>query len=364
MPKWVYSEVDKISFEFIWRGKDRIKRTTLFQDYKDGGLKVLNFELFVKAQRVMWIKRLLYGEKDMGWKVCFDYMFRSVGGRLIFSCNFDAHKIALKAPPFYMHCLSAWQDLDRCKNCGENNKDPIFFNNKIVCINGQMVFHESLYLKDIYKLSHIVDDKGRVRPLSYFKSLGISLIDIVKIYELYKVMPRCWKNVNSDGQQHDDDSDISLQLFGKREIFTDVCSRKVYRYFVEALQKEYKLKIKYLSDNLDLNKKEIGEIFFRPRFSTLIPKLREFQFKLLHGALYTKEKLFQFALAADTLCSFCHQDTETYLHIFFNCIKVKLLWQEVIQTFDLREVKKMNWKDFLFGAAGNSSRIRCINSIF
>ena len=32
-------EVDKIIFEFIWKGKDKFKRSILVSDIEDGGLK-------------------------------------------------------------------------------------------------------------------------------------------------------------------------------------------------------------------------------------------------------------------------------------------------------------------------------------
>ena len=59
VPKWVVAEINKICFEFIWNGKDRIKRAICYQDYGDGGLRMIDFELFVKTQRIMWLKRLL-----------------------------------------------------------------------------------------------------------------------------------------------------------------------------------------------------------------------------------------------------------------------------------------------------------------
>ena len=32
-------EVNKIIFEFIWKGKDKVKRSVLVSDIEDGGLK-------------------------------------------------------------------------------------------------------------------------------------------------------------------------------------------------------------------------------------------------------------------------------------------------------------------------------------
>ena len=69
VPKWVISEIQKICFEFIWKGKYRIKRLILYQGYNEGGLRMTNFDSFVKTQRVMWVKRLLYREKSLRWKL-------------------------------------------------------------------------------------------------------------------------------------------------------------------------------------------------------------------------------------------------------------------------------------------------------
>ena len=55
----------------------------------------------------------------------------------------------------------------------------------------------------------------------------------------------------------------------------------------------------------------------RPRITILIRKQREFQFRLLHGAIYTNEYLHRFGFVGDNLCSFCKQETETYKHLFY-----------------------------------------------
>ena len=85
LPQWVFSEVEQITIDFLWRGKDRIKRKIMYQDYEYGGLKMTNFRLFVKTQRIMWLKRLLHGQRNAGWKLYFDYCFRLVGGRFVLS---------------------------------------------------------------------------------------------------------------------------------------------------------------------------------------------------------------------------------------------------------------------------------------
>ena len=109
VPQWIFSEIEKISFEFLWNGKDRIKRKTMYQDCVYGGLRLINFKVFVTTQRIMWLKRLLYGEWKTGWKMYFEYCF-------IFLCEYETSKLSLKSPPFYLEVVKAWQDMTKCRN--------------------------------------------------------------------------------------------------------------------------------------------------------------------------------------------------------------------------------------------------------
>ena len=68
--------------------KDRVKRNVMYQNYDDGGIRMTNYTLFVKTQRIMWLKRLIYGGKNISWKLYFDYCCESFGGRLVFLCDY------------------------------------------------------------------------------------------------------------------------------------------------------------------------------------------------------------------------------------------------------------------------------------
>lgn len=69
-PHWVYKEVAEISFEFIWMGNDGIKRALMYQDYDFGRLRMINFEISVKIQRIMRIKRF-HTERKIWDGSCF-----------------------------------------------------------------------------------------------------------------------------------------------------------------------------------------------------------------------------------------------------------------------------------------------------
>ena len=61
MPKFMYraslisfdkdtiKNINSVIFNFVWRGKDKIKRLTLISEYEDGGLKMPHPESLVKT---------------------------------------------------------------------------------------------------------------------------------------------------------------------------------------------------------------------------------------------------------------------------------------------------------------------------
>ena len=46
-------KLNKLINGFIWKGNDKIKRSALINDIENGGLKMLDIESMISAQRVM-----------------------------------------------------------------------------------------------------------------------------------------------------------------------------------------------------------------------------------------------------------------------------------------------------------------------
>ena len=187
-----------------------------------------------------------------------------------------------------------------------------------------MIFDEELYKKNIYLVEHILD-KNQIRPLAYFQNLGLCSDNIAKIGEICNVI---LNNGGSDNFYSVDvrDFDISIKLSVNTILFKDVSSRKVYDHFITDLQRSYTLTIRDGKNDFQFSAKETKDIFIKPRITTLLLKIKEFQYKLLHGAIYTKEHLLRFGFVEDDQCSFCKQMTESYLYLFWDCVHVKPLW--------------------------------------
>ena len=51
--KEIVKEVNKIIFNFIWKGQDKVKRSAFISDVENGGLRAPYLESIIKAQRIM-----------------------------------------------------------------------------------------------------------------------------------------------------------------------------------------------------------------------------------------------------------------------------------------------------------------------
>ena len=89
--KEIVKEVNKIIFNFIWKGKDEVKRSALISDVENGGLRAPHLESIIKAQRIMCCKKFANFQQS-SWKIILSHYLRQVGGRLLLSCNFSVKK--------------------------------------------------------------------------------------------------------------------------------------------------------------------------------------------------------------------------------------------------------------------------------
>ena len=76
------------------------------------------------------------------------------------------------------------------------------------------------------------------------------------------------------------------------------------------------------------------EIYLTARKATANSYLRCFNYKIINNVLYLNKNLFQFGKTQSSLCSFCHTEAETTLHIFHKCSATKILWNQLLLFFE------------------------------
>ena len=213
VPLWAFEEINNLIFEFLWKGKDKIKRAVIILNYNKGGLKMPDFKLFIRTQRIMWAKRLLLGESNMKWKRYFKFLTRKAGGLLIFFSNTTLNLLDLSLPAFSLNMLEVWfctKEFLCVKEISRRNE--IFFNNRYIRINGRQLFSENLFLKNLYKFHHIVDKKGNIKSSRDFQRMGLDQSEIKEIKQIFENLPVPWKNLLNKNEYPNEDTELNLEF--------------------------------------------------------------------------------------------------------------------------------------------------------
>ena len=131
----------------------------MYQDYKDGGLRMIDIETMVKALRLAWIPRLLK-TGILNWKTLPDHHFKKYGGlKFLLKCNYRMKEFQ-DIPRFYRDILLFFDELKSLYDVA-NNQDFILFNNKEILIGGTpFLFHEWLAKGGILFLSQLLNQNS------------------------------------------------------------------------------------------------------------------------------------------------------------------------------------------------------------
>ena len=193
--KEVISEVNKLIFDFIWKGKDKVKRLTLINDIKDGGLKAPHLESMIKSQRIMCSKKFASSELS-SWKTLLSYYLKPVGGKFILCCNFDLKKLLVKLLKFCEECLSCFMQCSVANKATGNIQlsqnelsEVVIWNNKFICVDGKSVYNYKLKSKGIITLSDLKCESNEQAIWLNFRQLGISPLEAFQLTALSDALP-------------------------------------------------------------------------------------------------------------------------------------------------------------------------------
>ena len=342
------NDVNKIIFEFIWKGKDKVKRSALISDIEYGGLKAPHLDSIIKAQRIMCCKKFASVESRR-WTAILLHYLRPVGGKLILGCNFDVTKLPIKLPPFYEDCLKCFA------KCSVENQDSlqyyedanpsriILWNNKFIRINGKSVYNSRLANAGIIRLGYLITENNDFVTNSRVRELNMSPLDAFNIASLIDALPVQWRQslrtcMSTINEPFILENYILLSLNGQNVSISKAVSKIIYKELRDRIitppTAQFKYNAQLADDELDWRK-----IYSLPHRVALDSKSREFQYKLLNRCLATNVFLSKISIVASPLCSFCGVMDESLEHIFVSCHYTEKFWAEVIKWLGDHDVR-------------------------
>ena len=316
--KKILKQLNTVLFNFLWKGKDKIKRLALVSDYSDGGLRMPHLESAVKTQRIMCLKKFIENYHSP-WKLILSHHLKNYGDKFLLHCNYDVADLPKSFPKFYRECFEAWATLtEKQPSSRDHVMEQILWNNKHIRIDNKPQFCKKLLMAGISRIKDIFLTNGKLKPWNFFSEKGLNLNNYLLILGLSKAIPESWRVLLDSGttccsQTPDPDfTDFTELIFHSKTgdiNLIQLTSKKLYWFLVEDIRVHPTARLKYNSiyNDQDFNWKQI---YLIPHKVTLDIRTRIFQYKLLNRIVYTNKLLYKIGLSDTSLCTFCGEYEE------------------------------------------------------
>ena len=362
-----FKKLNTLFFKFIWNGgNDRVKRANLCLDYSSGGLRMVNPYIFAQAQKMIWVKYLLDDNYDSMWKSIEIHALKSFhpDSTILWKSHAPEKILSDIKNVQVVDSLRAWYFFrdkaieDLGINVEELRIYPCMWFNKHVRLKSKSYFYyESWYEKGIFCLADLL---YKDTPTPVLKSFDDLIIEFDISYKDRRKYNSLMKSIVERGLV-DDASEDQLEPF---EIFSSnlILAPKVPRYtYSIMLDKSSPSKAttfweNQFNDTVDWHDLEWEDIHNRNFKCTIETQLRSFYFKIFHRAIAFNDFLFKIGRKDSPLCSMCHKDPETIIHVFCECDIVKPIWvalQNLINA-KLHSDYDFNHFDYIFGISSDT----------
>ena len=161
VPDSVKVDLKKIIFDFLWKGKDKVKRSVIINTKCNGGLNMTDIDSFLTALKAAWISRLLNGNGK--WKTVIEYLLnkQDMSLKYLLQMNFKSAKsfpVISKLPQFYQdvfigfNCVKSVKAIELLSD-HELLEQPIF-GNELFKRNDTCLFFKAWVTSNICKRYH------------------------------------------------------------------------------------------------------------------------------------------------------------------------------------------------------------------
>ena len=348
-------EINQIFFDFLWSGRgDKIKRNIMINDYPDGGLKMIDIQSFNKSLKTTWIKKYLDPNNRGKWKLFFEIELQPYGGSLLFECNLKEEDINSSfnfSDVFLKEVLGIWCELNYqdVLTSSTHFHSQILWNNSLIKIGKKPIFYKKWFQKGIVFVKDLL--KGNSSQFLSHAEFQTAFRINVNILEYLGIISALKELCKSFPQQLRDPNTTTQQVFGKVFLQTQKPGKLAYKKLIQRKSITPKASQEKWLKDCDIPENQPVQwrrVFTCPFKYTKCTKLITFHFKLMHRRIATNTFLNKIGIKDSNKCSFCEDEPEHLLHLFWNCPKTSSFWNNLIAQLSLFTVIE---KDFNLNSA-------------
>ena len=342
-PMEIIKRMERMIFKFLWKGPDKVTRSSVINSVENGGLNLTDIETQIKALRLSWIPRILDSTKIGPWKSYFNHYLKPYGGTFLLKCNYELKDLTSSLSGFYSDLLFWWEEF-RNTFSDFNPAQRIIWNNKDIRIDNRSVFYKLYYENGIVYVRDLLLEFDNKQSLDFYRQKGLKT-DFLTWTGLRSSVP---KELRSCELLPEADSLNFKHNNTQFDVYKAKC-KNFYKLLITAKAKLPNMSKKLISD-FDISN-SLEEIYSLPRTVASETYIWSFQYRVLNYILYTNAKLFKIGLSLNDKCTFCDSSKEESYHLFFECSHAQIFWKTFSSWwFELvKENITMTLKDIILG---------------
>ncbi len=295
----------------------------MIRNYKEGGLKALDFTTINQTFKINWIKNCL-SNNELPWFWIPNLIFKCCGDlKFLLSCNFKCSKLPIKLSNFHKQALDSW------KIAFKHNFSPhtciIWNNENILSGNKSLFFFEWV---NHFFISDLFNAQGDLLSFPDFVSLKAATISLRDYNKVNKSIPVSLKTLFKAHLYYGSiNNHFPTLAFNGVYVLDKKCNNVFIRNALSLTpgcpsKAQSKWRICYPDSDLN-NLWTFPHRFFIPS------KVKELHFKIVHRYYPCNLFLSRFFENISSLCSFCNTGEESILHLFCHFPFSKSFWSEV-----------------------------------
>ena len=337
MPTQMLNDIDKVIYNYLWRGKKaKIAKNTLQSDKTCGGLRLCNLSTKQKALKIKWVNRIL---KDPLFNICFFDNVKTPKCDFLFECNLNVKhcKTYVNVNEFWGQVFVHW-----CEFNFEPPTDLTTVLQEIPWLNSSILInHKPIYwagcinkgimsVKDFYDCNNPTGIKNYIDFVNEFNS-KITWLDYQSITNAFPLQWRTWLKGNPPQESPET----------TRKIWKITNMQKISNYVYRTCINYDAHLAKYAKRWLSTYDVTIDPEAYKKAFSYIyqqisVTKFRDFQYRLLLCKIPCNKELHLWKILDTNLCTFCKKEVESFFHLFIDCIFTKRIWNAITKLIDMK----------------------------
>jgi hypothetical protein len=368
IPPNFVEQINDLAYQFIWNNKpEKVKRKTVIAEYEKGGLKMLDITNFLKAQKAMWVKRLMSTEEG-SWKALPMLFLKDLLGKDTFKCNTTCKTKPTNFPGFYWQILQSWFELKTLTNKHKSALDirrETLWLNKLITINKDELLWTQWHIKGINQIHDIINQDGSFLTHQQLEEKYNIKCNFLKYNTLKDAIPSTWRKMLKNKRIPENAVSLNEQIhinIGKTEkALCNLTNKDVYWVFINEI-KVKAITLDKLQNKYNLDDKQCEEIFTISK-SVRNTKLRTFQYKILLNLIPCNLYLSRIERSDTNKCNMCHK-LDDVTHYFYECTQNKQFWKsfEIWWKNTTETNIKLSERDIMIGKLGNQKSLETLNA--